>query len=85
MPKTLAALPRSQYATLLELVLGKARFFDLGFVSSLGGRVRKPSIVVAMGACLFKLLLLLRLKTEAAWRRGKVGEIDRLCPRGGGV
>lgn len=26
MPKTLAALPRSQYATLLELVLGKNLF-----------------------------------------------------------
>lgn len=75
-PKTLAALPKSQYATLLALVSGKELDLDLELlfesdltVSSLrvgDGPGMSASRVLATGACLLALLLLLRLKEVVA-------------------
>lgn len=74
-PKTLAALPSSQYATDFELVSGKELLFAFASETcSTDGGFRVVPIVVVAGACLWVLLLLLRLeagveKAEAACRR----------------
>jgi len=84
-PKTLAALPKSQYAAALSLISGKE--FDLGFArfaadSTLIVLLKAPRGDVVLSTACFGAWVVCDLK---AWRKG-VRQTDLNCGRnpGGG-
>ena len=72
MPKTLAALPNNQYATLLELVLGKLLEFPvlLAAASPSTEASLAPEIVAALFLSIWVDFHLVAFKTESVVRGG---------------